>query len=351
MLWAVSVWPICPPSVTRRMLQTKFADLLVSQGPICAASGAEGLMYAQTHAFDLILLDMHMPPPCGPDGLPLTQAIRRGLPSAEGQANRQTCIVALTTECEPSHREIYRSASLDGLIPKPLRQYHLGMFLRAVAKLQQGHANAKVGWSCDEPDEGYSADFMLETSLSSVSSGADLDMGHHCASSSPGCCPSKCAMDSSLESSQCLAHRKRSFFDATQLDINGGEELIWTFTSDLLFDADKPAEADYFCQQVEALKKDASRRRQCRCQKDQATTEITHATMANVTDVTSLALAIDTKSLKSKAAHVFLATVAASDQAPVKTNSPIASPVIRACVSVHCSPVLSPLSLYPSTEA
>lgn len=113
------------------MLQLKFPHLLTGGGAMYARSGAEALERAQNEVFDVILLDMHMPAPHGPDGLYCAQSIRDGLPGTAGQANRLAHLVAVTTEAESGHRETYRPL-LDGLIPKPVRLGHLQLFLEAV---------------------------------------------------------------------------------------------------------------------------------------------------------------------------------------------------------------------------
>lgn len=116
-----------------RILQRKLSHLLDSAHLVSVTSGAEALQRVQTDVFDVILLDMHMPSPMGPDGLPCAQIIREGsLPGPASQANKFCHIVAVTTESQPEHRDTYRAASLDGLIPKPVCQSHLQAFLEAV---------------------------------------------------------------------------------------------------------------------------------------------------------------------------------------------------------------------------
>lgn len=115
------------------MLKLRFSHLLCPAGPIYAESGAEALAKAATHSFDLILMDIHMPDPAGPDGLTCTQMIRSGLTAGPAsEANRYARIVALTTECSPDHWLTYREAQLDGMIPKPIRVSHLRPLLETL---------------------------------------------------------------------------------------------------------------------------------------------------------------------------------------------------------------------------
>lgn len=125
-------------AVTKRFLQRKFAHLVNPKGAVYARSGSEALQRIQEEVFDLILLDMHMPGPSGPHGLDCAQIIREGqLPGSAAQANRTSRIVAVTSDCEPWQRDQYRSALLDGLIPKPVCQAHLGTFLEIVQQETQ----------------------------------------------------------------------------------------------------------------------------------------------------------------------------------------------------------------------
>lgn len=125
-------------AVTKRLLQRKFAHLLNPKGAMYARSGSDALQRIQEDVFDLILLDMHMPGLSGPHGMDCAEIIRQGrLPGPAAQANRTSLIVAVTSDCEPWQRDQYRSAFLDGLIPKPVCQNHLRTFLEAVQRQAQ----------------------------------------------------------------------------------------------------------------------------------------------------------------------------------------------------------------------
>ncbi|MBK5968074.1 MULTISPECIES: chemotaxis protein CheB [Thiorhodovibrio] len=64
--------------------------------------------------FDLILLDIQMPPP---DGLATTAAIRSG---EAGDRHRQTPIVALTAHAMSGDQERFLAAGMDGYVSKPI---------------------------------------------------------------------------------------------------------------------------------------------------------------------------------------------------------------------------------------
>lgn len=124
------------PTVTARLLQRHFPHLLVPKGAAFAESGAEALQRIQNEVFDVVLLDIHMPDPAGPDGLTCAQAIRQGETcSLASQPNRYAHIIAVTNDCDPLHRSLYRAALLDGLIPKPIRLNHLRQFLETISEL------------------------------------------------------------------------------------------------------------------------------------------------------------------------------------------------------------------------
>jgi len=75
--------------------------------------GAEAVEAARTGAYDLILMDVHMPVM---DGLDATRAIR-----AMGGAVSRTPIVALTANVQPEHVERCHDAGMDGHVGKPIQ--------------------------------------------------------------------------------------------------------------------------------------------------------------------------------------------------------------------------------------
>jgi len=76
-------------------------------------NGAEAVEAARAGAYDLILMDVHMPVM---DGLAATRAIR-----AMGGATGQTPIVALTANVQPEHVERCLAAGMDGHVGKPIQ--------------------------------------------------------------------------------------------------------------------------------------------------------------------------------------------------------------------------------------
>ncbi|WP_350447159.1 ATP-binding protein [Pseudomonas solani] len=72
------------------------------------------LAACRQQAFDLILLDMHLP---GMDGIELCRAIRR---QADG-LNRATTILAFTASVQPASVRRYFEAGMQGVLAKPLR--------------------------------------------------------------------------------------------------------------------------------------------------------------------------------------------------------------------------------------
>ncbi len=77
----------------------------------CAANGVEAVRLARETAFDLILMDVHMPLM---DGLEAARAVR-----ALGETVRQPRIVALTANAQSSDRDECFAAGMDDFITKP----------------------------------------------------------------------------------------------------------------------------------------------------------------------------------------------------------------------------------------
>jgi CheY-like chemotaxis protein len=76
-------------------------------------NGAEAVEAARTGAYDLILMDVHMPVM---DGLDATRAIR----AISGPVGR-TPIIALTANVQPEQVTRCREAGMDGHVGKPIQ--------------------------------------------------------------------------------------------------------------------------------------------------------------------------------------------------------------------------------------
>ena len=77
-----------------------------------ATDGRAVLALAKTGAFDLLLLDLHMPEM---DGFEVARAIRAG----ELETNRHLPIIALTARSTSRDRELCLAAGMDEFVPKP----------------------------------------------------------------------------------------------------------------------------------------------------------------------------------------------------------------------------------------
>jgi CheY-like chemotaxis protein len=88
-------------------------------------NGAEAVEAARTGAYDLILMDVHMPVM---DGLDATRAIR-----AMGGAAGRTPIIALTANVQPEQVLRCREAGMDGHVGKPIQISELLAALGSVA--------------------------------------------------------------------------------------------------------------------------------------------------------------------------------------------------------------------------
>jgi CheY-like chemotaxis protein len=79
-----------------------------------ANNGREAVEACQDAAFDLILMDMHMPEMSGTEA---TAAIRR----MEASKRTHTPIIALTAHAMKGDREHYLASGMDGYVSKPIR--------------------------------------------------------------------------------------------------------------------------------------------------------------------------------------------------------------------------------------
>ena len=97
--------------VNRLVMQATLVRM--GHSPAFAEDGRHALTMAATHAWDLILMDLHMPEM---DGLESSRAIR-ALPDP---ARSRVRIVALTADVFPETREQVSAAGMDGFMTKPI---------------------------------------------------------------------------------------------------------------------------------------------------------------------------------------------------------------------------------------
>lgn len=87
-----------------------------------AASGSDGVAMAREHAFDIILMDIHMPEM---DGLAATAALL-----ADAGASTGAPIIALTASAMEEDRQTYLAAGMSGLLGKPVQIADLDAMIR-----------------------------------------------------------------------------------------------------------------------------------------------------------------------------------------------------------------------------
>ncbi len=92
-----------------------------------ATNGAEALAALEREAFDLVLLDMHMPVMDGPATI---EAIR-----SSDDAWRTIPVIALTADAMSGDRERYLAMGMDGYLSKPLAEREL---LSEIARVRSG---------------------------------------------------------------------------------------------------------------------------------------------------------------------------------------------------------------------
>jgi PAS domain S-box-containing protein len=95
----------------RELVTAILGGLGLALDTVC--NGAEAVEAARTGAYDLILMDVHMPVM---DGLDATRAIR-----AMGGATGRTPIIALTANVQPEQVVRCREAGMDGHVGKPIQ--------------------------------------------------------------------------------------------------------------------------------------------------------------------------------------------------------------------------------------
>jgi CheY-like chemotaxis protein len=97
-------------------------------------NGALAVEAARTGAYDLILMDVHMPVM---DGLDATRAIR-GMDGAAGRIP----IVALTANVQPEQVEACRAAGMDAHVGKPIQVPELLKTMAALTAPAEGGVEA-----------------------------------------------------------------------------------------------------------------------------------------------------------------------------------------------------------------
>jgi signal transduction histidine kinase/ActR/RegA family two-component response regulator len=125
-------------AINRKLLLALLARLHLS-GTACS-DGAQAVDAVRREAWDLVLMDMHMPVM---DGLAATRAIR-----AQEAPGTRLCVVAVTADAFDSARQLALAAGMDDVLTKPLQlrdleaclQRHFGTGLpgRGVVRLAAG---------------------------------------------------------------------------------------------------------------------------------------------------------------------------------------------------------------------
>ena len=115
---------------------TVLRELLGQRGhKVVCAGAAEGLKLAAAQAFDVILMDVHMPRMSGPQAL-------KALRGAEGP-NRATPVIALTADVVSRDASEYRGLGFAAMAAKPLQAPQLfAAIRRAVARPGKGRVRA-----------------------------------------------------------------------------------------------------------------------------------------------------------------------------------------------------------------
>ena len=96
--------------------------------------GIDAVAAAEANAYDVILMDIHMP---RMDGVSAARRIR-DLPGAAGQ----TPIIAMTADACPEQVRTFRRAGMDGYIAKPFQQQEL--LFAASSNLRLGSRPSKM---------------------------------------------------------------------------------------------------------------------------------------------------------------------------------------------------------------
>jgi CheY-like chemotaxis protein len=97
-----------------------------------ASSGAEALRHVADQAFDVILMDIHMP---GMSGIETVERLR-ALPGP----GRDTPVIALTADVNSRRPEDYKALGFDGYVSKPILVSGLLDAIKAAAEPQSAPA-------------------------------------------------------------------------------------------------------------------------------------------------------------------------------------------------------------------
>jgi len=103
-----------------------------------AKNGHEALAAIEAEAFDLVLMDVHMP---GMDGLEATRQLR----AREKESGRHQPVVAMTALVMKGDKERCLAAGMDGYLPKPIRSQELDQLLEQYAARAQSNGSAQSG--------------------------------------------------------------------------------------------------------------------------------------------------------------------------------------------------------------
>ena len=102
-----------------------------------ATTGLEAIAEAAEHAFDVLLLDVHLPEA---DGFQVIEAIRR----REHTTGERLTVIAMTARSRKEDREACLAAGMDAFLPKPIHAVDLWAALDRVGQLVQRPARQLV---------------------------------------------------------------------------------------------------------------------------------------------------------------------------------------------------------------
>jgi CheY-like chemotaxis protein len=117
----------------------------------CAANGHEAMRLAQSEAFDVVLMDLHMP------GLGGVAAADRLIHGWQSHPHRPR-IVAVTADHSPERRALCRAVGMDGFVAKPYEPRTLKVALQQV--IVSGHC-----WSDGPPERTLDMKRFLDTAV------------------------------------------------------------------------------------------------------------------------------------------------------------------------------------------
>jgi CheY-like chemotaxis protein len=111
--------------LARRMLERRGCEVVLVANGRTAIAAIETTLTGATPAFDLVLMDVHMPVM---DGFEATAAIK-ALLGRSGAARRAPPIIALTANAFPEDRRRCLDAGMDDYLAKPFDQVALDVML------------------------------------------------------------------------------------------------------------------------------------------------------------------------------------------------------------------------------